>query len=202
MNAQLPVVLETQQLSRVFTMGKNQIHAVRSIDLTVQENEFIALMGSSGSGKSTLLSLLGCLDTATSGSYLFEGQEVGRLSRDEKAMIRNRRIGFVFQSYNLVPRYSAEENVLLPLQYQGRVKNMQAMAVEALEMVGLSGRLRHNPAEMSGGEKQRVAIARALVNTPSLVLADEPTGNLDSVTAGRLWSYSSTYTGRAARYCW
>jgi len=185
MNPPSPV-LATSSICRDFQIGKSVIRAVRNVDLTVHPNEFIALMGSSGSGKSTLLHLLGCLDAPTSGSYQFEGQEVNRLSKNQKALIRSRRIGFVFQSYNLLPRSSAEENVLLPLQYQGRIKNSREKANEALEKVSLSGRSRHHPSEMSGGERQRLAIARAIITQPAIILADEPTGNLDSATGEQI----------------
>ncbi len=178
----LNTVIETEDLTKVYQMGKVEVHALCGVSIRIQWGEFIALMGPSGSGKSTLMHLLGCLDTPTSGRILLNSQEVSALSDHDRASIRSQQVGFVFQSFHLLPRLTTLENVLLPLIYQGRLNGIENRAREALDRVGLSGRLSHSPAELSGGEKQRVAIARALVTDPMLFLADEPTGNLDSVT--------------------
>ena len=180
----LPVI-RTEKLTRTYSMGESVITALRDADLTVQAGDFIALMGASGSGKSTLLNLIGLLDRATSGEYFLEGKPVSSLRRDELADLRGRRIGFIFQSFNLLPRLSAWENVALPLAYRkGEFKHQDQLtrARESLSRVQLDHRLDHNPMELSGGERQRVAIARALVTQPAVILADEPTGNLDSNT--------------------
>jgi putative ABC transport system ATP-binding protein len=175
-------VIQTQNLTRTYHLGKTEVHALQGVDMNINTGEFVALMGSSGCGKSTLLHLLGCLDTPTAGSYQLEGREVGSLSKNERARLRNIRIGFIFQSFNLLPRLSAFDNVILPLLYRSNDREAQARAIRSLERVGLANRAHHHPNELSGGENQRVAIARALVIDPVILLADEPTGNLDSAT--------------------
>ena len=178
------IIISSENLSRQFRVGTVTINALNEVSFAVNKNEFVALMGASGSGKSTLMNLIGCLDSATSGSYNLNGTNVKEMDENSLADVRNKEIGFIFQTFNLLPRYTALENVTLPLIYAGiKKEEREIMAEKALENVGLSDRMTHKPNELSGGERQRVAIARALVNNPSIILADEPTGNLDSETS-------------------
>lgn len=178
-------VIELQNIKRNFQVGDETVHALRGVSFTIREGEFVTIMGTSGSGKSTLLNTLGCLDTPTSGEYLLDGISVRTMSKSQRAVLRNRKIGFVFQSYNLLPKTTAVENVELPLMYNSSVSasERRRRAIEALQAVGLGDRLEHKSNQMSGGQMQRVAIARALVNNPAVILADEATGNLDTRTS-------------------
>ena len=179
------IVIELQNIKRIFQVGDETVHALRGVSFTITEGEFVTIMGTSGSGKSTLLNTLGCLDTPTSGEYLLDGISVRTMSKPQRAILRNRKIGFVFQSYNLLPKTTAVENVELPLMYNSGVSasERRRRAIEALQAVGLGERLEHKSNQMSGGQMQRVAIARALVNNPAVILADEATGNLDTRTS-------------------
>ncbi len=178
-------IIKIEDLKRQFTMGSETVHALKGISFTIEEGEFVTIMGSSGSGKSTMLNILGCLDQPTSGNYEIDGVKMKDLSKNELAKIRNEKIGFIFQSYNLLARTSAIENVELPLLYNSKVtsEERRKRAIKALEMVGLGERLHHTPSQLSGGQQQRVAIARSLVNNPVMILADEATGNLDTKTS-------------------
>src|SRR6266511_1403662 len=182
-----PVVIDIENITKDYVMGEEVVHALRGVTLQIHRNEYIAVMGPSGSGKSTLMNMLGCLDTPTSGRYEFNGKNVAEMNDDELAAIRNREIGFVFQTFNLLPRSTSLRNVELPLIYAGiDPETREQRAAEVLADVGLGDRIHHKPNELSGGQRQRVAIARALVNRPSIILADEPTGNLDSKTGDEI----------------
>ncbi len=177
-------IINTKQLSRYFQVGSVKIKALNEVDFSITKNEYVALMGSSGSGKSTLMNILGCLDTPTRGKYYLNQTDVSKLNDEQLASIRNKEIGFIFQTFNLLPRSTALENVMLPLIYAGVSKeDREKRAIKSLSSVGLSDRIHHKPNELSGGQRQRVAVARALINRPSIILADEPTGNLDSETS-------------------
>jgi putative ABC transport system ATP-binding protein len=189
-------VIVTRNLQREYDMGGEIVRALRGVDLTIRKNEYVAVMGPSGSGKSTLMNMIGCLDSPTAGEYWLNGHRVSELSDDELARIRNKEIGFVFQTFNLLPRATALHNVELPLVYAGiGGRERRDMAIDALTRVGLADRMAHRPNELSGGQRQRVAIARALVNQPSIVLADEPTGNLDSTTSTEIMALFETLYG-------
>lgn len=177
-------IIKVSHLKRDFPLGSNWIQVLKGIDIDIKKGEYVALMGPSGSGKSTLMNILGCLDTPTSGEYILNGKDVSKMNDNELAEIRNKEIGFVFQTFNLLPRTTALENVALPLVYAGKSKTQRIQrASEVLTQVGLADRMDHQPNQLSGGQRQRVAVARALVNTPSIILADEPTGNLDTKTS-------------------
>jgi putative ABC transport system ATP-binding protein len=182
-----PTLIELTHITKLYRMGEQEVHALRDVSLNIAQGEFVAIMGASGGGKSTLMNIMGCLDRPTSGAYLLGGRDVSTLDDDEQALVRNRMIGFVFQSFNLLPRTSAQKNVELPLIYSGVPANERAERARlALETVGLGDRLDHQPSQLSGGQQQRVAVARALVSDTPIIMADEPTGNLDSQVTGEI----------------
>ena len=191
------MLIDIRDITKVYILGEERVNALAGVSVGVERGEYVAIMGPSGSGKSTLMNLIGCLDTPTSGSYVLNGREVARMTDDELAAIRNQEIGFVFQTFNLLPRTSALQQVELPLVYGGLSrKERRERAVRALKAVGLGDRMNHTPNEMSGGQRQRVAIARALINDPSILLADEPTGNLDSQTGAEIMALFDELNGR------
>jgi len=192
-NVTVPAVIVVEHLAKTYELGEVRVEALRDVNICVERTEFVAIMGSSGSGKSTLLNILGCLDHPSAGRYLLDGVDVSRMSSDQLAEVRNKKIGFVFQSFNLLARTSAVENVELPLLYSGTdSRERRARALAALKATGLEGRAEHQPSQLSGGQQQRVAIARALVNRPAIILADEPTGNLDSQTSTEIMGIMQT----------
>ena len=200
------VIIETRKLKKIYQMGEVQVPALNGVSITIRQGEFVAIMGPSGSGKSTLMNILGCLDTPTEGTYQLDQSDVSMLDRTQLARIRNKKLGFIFQSYNLLPRMNAIENVTVPLMYVHHnglsSDDMNIKAHEVLSMVGLGDRMHHQPRELSGGQQQRVAIARALINDPVLILADEPTGNLDTSRVWKLLRYYKNYMSRGAQSLW
>ena len=191
------MLIDIRDITKVYEMGEEKVHALSGVTVGVERGEYVAIMGPSGSGKSTLMNLIGCLDTPSSGSYVLNGKEVARMTDDELAAIRNQEIGFVFQTFNLLPRTSAIQQVELPLVYGGvSRKDRRERAIKALKAVGLADRMSHTPNEMSGGQRQRVAVARALINDPSILLADEPTGNLDSQTGAEIMALFAELNAR------